>query len=323
MSLCIHGLSCGTRTASRLLPSETGKIDQEIEAGQELGSKRRASFLLPPLVAAGRASVHLTISDAFAKTQATRDFPFLIGGHRIEEAAGLGVQNFRFLRDEQDGPGIEVAAYRAGDIVWARFDITGFKVAPDKSADLDYGLVVLRPDGKVLFSENQAAQQRTAPSFYPPPFIPGVLSVNTTAGLPHGDYTLQLDLRDRAGNQNAVARESSGLSSRARRATTKKDRQAVLFFCTINDDLLQLTDCGSISRDNFVHLIFSMKFEFLQSLFFNLISFCQVTSRFDFFDQPFILRMLLVQERNCSSVESRCALRSSSCVWFSIQESPL
>ena len=44
------------------------------------------------------------VEDALVKTKASADYPFQIGGHIIHPVASLALQNFRFLRSEQDGP---------------------------------------------------------------------------------------------------------------------------------------------------------------------------------------------------------------------------
>jgi hypothetical protein len=111
------------------------------------------------------------------------------------------VQRFRFQRSQGDGPGLEVAAYRPGDTVWARFDMTGFKTGEGNAVDLSYGVTVFRPDGKSLFSQKSAAHEKLQGEFYPPQFLPGVLSVTTTKDLTPGEYRLIVHVNDLMGKQ--------------------------------------------------------------------------------------------------------------------------
>lgn len=186
-----------------LVKEQTGEVAQEIGSEDKNWlPKKRFSALLPPLIGAGKYHLHLSVQDVFAKSETAADFPFLLGGKKVESATGVHVQDFRFLRSDQDGPGLEIPAFRPGDTVWARFDMMGFKPGSDNSVDLAYGVSVLRPDGRVLFTQESAAEQKREASFYPPQFIPGVLSVTTTHDLPRGEYTMVVAVHDRDGNTN-------------------------------------------------------------------------------------------------------------------------
>jgi hypothetical protein len=187
-----------------LAPAERGAIKDDITPEDKKWiPKRRASFLLPSYIAAGTYKVRVMVEDALVKTKASADYPFQIGGHIIHPVASLALQNFRFLRSEQDGPPLEVAAYRAGATVWARFDITGFKVGPANSVALQYGVKVLRPDGSQIFAQPEAANEKIATS-YPPQFVPGVLSITTTPNLTAGEYTMVVAVHDLIGSQDRV-----------------------------------------------------------------------------------------------------------------------
>jgi hypothetical protein len=187
-----------------LAPAVTGKINDEI--GREDKNwlpKRRASFLLPSYIGTGTYSIKVTVEDNASKSKINKVVEFHVGGPKIEQLGHLSVQNFRFLRDEQDGPGLEVPDYRPGDTVWARFDMCGFKTNPDNSVELQYGISVTRADGKVIFEQKVAADQKVPALFYPPQFIPGVLSVSTTSDLLHGEYTMAVHVRDLIGKQSS------------------------------------------------------------------------------------------------------------------------
>ncbi len=178
-------------------------IDQEISPqDKNWQPKRRAAFLLPSYVSAGKYQLKLTVNDELAKSSLSKVFPFQIGGTVIAPTAGLSVQNFRFLREEGDGPALEVPAYRPGDTVWSRFEMVGFKMGAGHSVELEYGFSVLRSNGKMVFEENTAAKENLTDLFYPPQFVPGVLSVNTAKNLAPGEYTIVMRLRDLVGKQS-------------------------------------------------------------------------------------------------------------------------
>ncbi len=112
--------------------------------------KRRASFLLPSYVASGDFRVHLVIKDEFGKAEVSKDFPFHIGGVHIQQADSINVQQFQFLRRENDRDALEIPAYSPGDTVFARFDMAGFKLAPGNAYALEYGLSVTQPKRKTF-----------------------------------------------------------------------------------------------------------------------------------------------------------------------------
>jgi hypothetical protein len=187
-----------------LAPPQEQKIEDEItQQDKDWVPKRRDSILLPSYTAYGTCRVHLTVQDLIAKTEVERDYQFLLGGRKVTRSDSLKIQNVRFLRSDQDGPGLDVVDYRGGDTVWVRFDMTGFQVGPANVVELSYGVSVLRPDGKLIFQQERAATQKLAGLFYPPRVVPGELSVTTTPDLLHGEYSLIIRLRDRIGGKIA------------------------------------------------------------------------------------------------------------------------
>ncbi len=160
--------------------------------------------MLPSFLGAGTYMVKLSVHDVYGNADVAKDFPFHVGGHKISPVSTLTIQNFRFLRNDQDGPPLEVAAYRAGTAVWARFDITGFEIAADHALHLKYGVSVLRPDGSVIFRQADAADEQMKLD-YLPQFIPGVLSVTTTPTLARGEYTMVVSVHDLIGKKDQSA----------------------------------------------------------------------------------------------------------------------
>jgi hypothetical protein len=162
--------------------------------------KRRVSFLLPSFIAAGEFHIHLTVKDLIGSTSTERDVPFHVGGVVVVPAPNLAVQDFQFLRNEDDNEPLDVPAYRPGDTVFARFNMTGFRLGEGNQYRLSYGVVVNRPDGKPYLNEPAAAELSNG-AFYPVPFVPGNLSVTTSRASVRGQYVMVLTVHDLAGNQ--------------------------------------------------------------------------------------------------------------------------
>ncbi|HXE13350.1 MAG TPA: hypothetical protein VN633_14590 [Bryobacteraceae bacterium] len=192
-----------------LAPTEKAAIKEEVAPqDKDWLPKRRASFLLPSYASYQHCQVILTVNDLLDKTTAHHEFPFILAGTKIDAVPSLAIQNVRFLRSSEDGPGIQVVAYRPGDTIWARFDMTGFQLGPHNLAQLSYDVTVRRPDGRVIFHRENAARQKLQGLFYPPQVVPGVLSVTTTPDLRHGEYKVIISLKDEIGQKTVeVQRE--------------------------------------------------------------------------------------------------------------------
>jgi hypothetical protein len=184
-----------------LMPPVSGLIKEDLNAEDKNWTpKRRASFLLPSFLAAGEFHVHLTLKDLIGDASTERDLPFHVGGVVVTPTTVLGVQDFQFLRKEDDSEPLEVPAYRPGDTVYARFNIIGFHIGTGNAYHLSYGLTVNRPDGKPYLNQQSAAELSDR-SFYPVPFVPGEVSVTTSRDAALGQYVLLLTVRDVAGSQ--------------------------------------------------------------------------------------------------------------------------
>ncbi len=186
----------------------TGAIDADLNPEDKSWTpKRRASFVLPSFVAAGRYQVHVAVHDLIAKTQVATDVPFLIGGIEIPHSDAFSAEKFAFLRKESDRDPLEVPAYAPGDTVFARFDMVAFKTGKNHEYDLSYGISVFRPDGKPFLNDPHAAELK-GESFYPAKYLPGSIAVTVPPNASRGLYVLTLTLHDLIGNQTSAIKQS-------------------------------------------------------------------------------------------------------------------
>ncbi len=179
-----------------LTPPASGDIQAELNPEDKHWTpKRRVSFLIPSFIAAGDFHVHVTVKDLLGKSETSEDIPFHIGGMEVQSANAITLQDFRFLRGENDGQPLEVAAYSPGDTVYVKFEIVGFKTGPRNEYNLSYGIQVLGPDGKPFVDQPKAAELADS-SFYPAQYLPGDLTVTTSATSSRGGYVLIVTVRD-------------------------------------------------------------------------------------------------------------------------------
>jgi len=186
---------------------QQGKVDSTVSPeDKDWLPKVRESIVVPPLADSGEYHVIVKVKDELAGATAEGTAKFLVKGREVAPSDTLIVRNFRFLRGEEDNKPLAVAAYRPGDALWARFDMTGYKLGEKHEFDIEYGLTVLRPDGSVAYAEPHAAAQKDQ-TFYPQRFQPGVLSLNFPKDQAHGEYTIVLEVQDKLGNQKYEQRE--------------------------------------------------------------------------------------------------------------------
>jgi len=185
----------------------SGKVEATLSPeDKEWLPKLRATILIPPLLPPGEYQIAVKVKDELANAPVEAHAAFTVHGRDVEPSITLTVRNFRFLRTEDDTKPLPVAAYRPGDAVWARFDMTGYKLGDGNQFDIEYGLVVLRADGTQAYAEPQAAAQKEL-TFYPVRYQPGVLSLNLAKDQKHGEYTIVLKVRDNLGGQNYETRQ--------------------------------------------------------------------------------------------------------------------
>jgi hypothetical protein len=189
-------------------PAQAGKIETIVtEEDKNWMPKLHETIVVPPLADTGEYAVLVKLSDELASGNVEKSTVFHIKGRDVAPSDTLIVRNFRFLRGEDDEKPLPIAAYRPGDSVWARFDMTGYNLGGKNQVDIEYGLTVLSEDGSVAYTEPQAANQKLQ-TFYPQHYQPGVLNLNLAKDQPLGKYTIVLAVRDNIGKQMYETRET-------------------------------------------------------------------------------------------------------------------
>jgi len=189
-----------------LLASESGKVQSTLSPeDKNWMPKIRYTVVVPPLADSGEYHVIVRVKDELSGATAEARATFQVLGRSVEPSDTLTVRNFRFYRSENEEQPLKVPAYRPGDALWARFDMTGYKIADKNLFDIEYGLVVLRSDGSTAYEQPQAADAKEAP-FYPQRYQPGELSLTMPPDIAKGQYTIVLTVRDNLGKQTYETR---------------------------------------------------------------------------------------------------------------------
>lgn len=190
-----------------LMEPAEGPVEAELAPeDKEWKPRVRREITVPPLAASGTYLIRVHVTDEVAKTSASKEVPFEVRGRDVPPSDTVVVRNFRFYRSEDDREPLAKAAYRPGDSVWARFDITGYKYGEGNRVDVAYDVAVLTAEGKVLWEQKDAAVERSQ-SFYPKRYVPGVMSLNLQKNIRPGEYALRVTVRDAVGGQTCEAIE--------------------------------------------------------------------------------------------------------------------
>ena len=187
--------------------NNTGKLTTEmLPEDRNWTPKFRWSFALPDHASGGRYQIKVTATDVIGKTEAMGKVEFAVrAGNAVALSDNLVVRSFAFLRSEDSARTLEPAVYHAGELVWVRFDVTGYKLAANNRMDVEYGLSVLTPAGKVSFSQPKAASEKFE-GFYPKRSVPAIFNLTLPANVSKGVHTLIVTIRDEVGKQDLELR---------------------------------------------------------------------------------------------------------------------
>jgi hypothetical protein len=186
----------------------SAKIETELALeDKEWKPKIRQTVLVPPLAESGVYKIQFTAKDGLSGSTASAETTFEVQGHGVEPGDALVVRNFRFLRRENDGQPLQIAAYRPGDTVWAQFDITGYKFESGNRRDVAYTVAVSGPGGRALLAPRDPTVDHGS-SFYPMKYLPCALSLNLQRDIRPGEYLITVAAEDRIGHQTTESKQT-------------------------------------------------------------------------------------------------------------------
>ncbi len=175
------------------------------EEDKDWKPKLRLQLQLPSIAQPGTYTIRYDVTDRQSRQSAASELTFAVGGRGVEPAGALTIRNLGFYRTQDEDSPLKVVAYRPGDTLWVRFDAIGYKYGEQNSIDVAYDVAVLSPDGKQMYSQEDAAVERSQ-AYYPQPWVPGAFNLNLQPTMRPGTYTLVLTARDGVGKQNATVK---------------------------------------------------------------------------------------------------------------------
>jgi hypothetical protein len=162
-----------------------------------------SQFQLPAIAPPGSYKIHFEVIDEQTKQKAAGDTTFAVDGRDVAPSPTLTVRQIAFYRGADDETPLGVAAYRAGESVWVRFDVTGYKYGEQNAMDVAYDVAVTDAAGKQLFSQENAAVEKSQ-AFYPQPWVPGSFSLTLQPDMGKAVYSVSITAHDAIGKQNVT-----------------------------------------------------------------------------------------------------------------------
>jgi hypothetical protein len=186
-----------------IIPKDEQVIGTSVSAeDKEWKPKLRLQIQIPSIAPPGDYKVKFDVTDQQTHQTASGETAFSVVGKGVEPARALTIRNLGFYRTQDDENALKTVAYRAGDILWVRFDATGYKYGEQNSIDVAYDVAVVGPDGKELFAQEDAAVEKSQ-AFYPQPWVPGAFNLSLQSTMRAGAYTLVITAKDAVVKQTA------------------------------------------------------------------------------------------------------------------------
>lgn len=168
--------------------------------------KIRSQIQVPPIAPAGAYTIRYDVTDGLAKTKVSGETKFNVAGPTVAPSPTLVIRDLGFYRSQDEETPLSLPAYRAGDMVWVKFDITGYKYGEQNAIDVSYDVAVSTSDGRQLFSQENAADEKSQ-AFYPQPWVPGIFNLSLKSGTNPGTYVLTITAHDGVGKQTATEKK--------------------------------------------------------------------------------------------------------------------
>lgn len=166
----------------------------------------RQAIAVPSPAPGGDYSVHIQVTDETSKETAEADTKFSVAGPPLAPAKALEIRDFGFYRTEEEPQPLITPTFSPGNTMYSKFQIAGFKYGPKNAIEVTYGISILDPAGKVVYTQDPAVEEKSA-SFYPRPYIDSTMNLSLQPGTKAGGYTLVITARDKVGDQTIEIRK--------------------------------------------------------------------------------------------------------------------
>ena len=155
---------------------------------------------LPPIVRPGTYKIVIKAEDLVAKTTAETSVPFEVKARDVAASPTLLIRNFRWYHNEEEPNPMARPVYHAGDAMWMKFDMVGYKYGEGNKVDVSYVASLVLASGKTIWTQPEPATEQSD-SFYPKPYISGEFGISLQKNFQPGTYTMAVAVKDAVGKQ--------------------------------------------------------------------------------------------------------------------------
>ncbi|HXE53011.1 MAG TPA: hypothetical protein VN541_08355 [Tepidisphaeraceae bacterium] len=174
------------------------------EEDKEWKPKVRSAITLPPIAPHGTYKIRYDATDNQSHQAVAAEASFDVEAKLVAPAPALTIRELNFFRRQEDTTPLITPVYRAGDMIWVKFYIVGYKTGEQNSIDSSYDVELLGPDGASIMKKEDAAMEKST-AYYPQPYIPGIFNLTLKSTTPPAAYTVVITAHDNVGSQTATA----------------------------------------------------------------------------------------------------------------------
>ena len=178
------------------------------EAKEEVGPQDRnwlprveTQIILPDILRPGSYKIVVKVDDLLAKASADLSVPFEITGRDVASSPTLTAGNFRWYHNEEEARAMSQPIYHAGDNMFMRFDMTGYRYGANNKIDVSYVASLVLEDGKTIWTQPEPATEQSE-AFYPKPYVTGEFGISLQKDFRPGTYIMAIAVKDAIGRQS-------------------------------------------------------------------------------------------------------------------------
>lgn len=166
-------------------------------------ARLRSEIALPTIAPPGTYKVKFGATDEQSHQSSSGEASFQVDAKYVAPANELTIRELHFFRNQEDQTALITPSYRAGDTVWVKFYMTGYKFGGQNAIDTSYDVDVEGPDGKAIMHQEDAAMQKSL-SYYPQPYIPAIFNLTLKPTTSHSVFKVVISAHDAMGKQTAI-----------------------------------------------------------------------------------------------------------------------
>jgi hypothetical protein len=202
LSIFIEAVDCDGRV---LAAPYSGIVERRLgSVSRNWTPTVRYAVDIPPVPHAGPHSFRIRVKDNLAALETGTEVEFEVQSDYDDPPESFELRRFRFYGSERDERPVPEAIFRAGDSVWGRFLLAGFRTEAGNRYDLRYGVSLRNAAGRTLFDEPNAVSEAKQ-SFYPKSHVAGVINLALERSIRPGQYSVVISALDAIGKQQIRA----------------------------------------------------------------------------------------------------------------------